>query len=150
MTSRQVIKYFSLLGGLLIIGGSLLPWLIVNEGTGLTQVNGLEGGDGVRTLITGASVMLATFVARGPRRFNSLVASFAGVLCGLIALRDLLDLAKSIELFHAVGGDAQPTMMIGAGLIFVLIGAALSIVGGLLFDPDKSKTVVKPTSISMR
>jgi hypothetical protein len=145
-----MIKYFSLLGGIVIVIGSFLPWLTVNDGSGLVNVYALEGGDGVRTLITGASVILATFVARGPRRFNSLVASLAGVLCGVIAFRDLSDLSNSIDLFQAVGGSGNEQPMIGAGLIVVLIGAVLSIGGGLLFDPDKPNQAVKSSSISMR
>ena len=150
MASRQIIKYFSLLGGVVIVIGSFLPWLTVNDGSGPTNVYALEGGDGVRTLITGVSVILATFVARGPRRFNSLVASLAGALCAFIALRDLSDLTSSIDLFQAVGGGADTQPAIGMGLIMVLIGAVLSIGGGLLFDPDKSKATLKRSSISMR
>jgi len=149
MTTRQIIKYFTLLGGVVIIIGSVLPWLTVNDGSGLTNVYAFESGDAALTLITGASVLLATFVARGPSRFNSLVASLAGVLCGVVALRELSNLLNRIELVQVVGG-AEVRPMIGIGLIIVLIGAALSIGGGLLFDPDKPKSAVKSSSISTR
>lgn len=138
MTSKQIVKYVSVLGGIIILAGSFLPWVTVNTSVGTIELGGLQAS-GFETLIAGAAVVLATFVARGPRRFNSLAASLSGFLGGGIALRTVFNLQDGIASLAGASQElgAEPT--IGIGLIIVLVGAAVAIAGGLLTDPDKAE-----------
>jgi hypothetical protein len=85
----------TVLGGLLIVLGSVLPWLSFTAPfVGTITKNGMEGGDGIITLILGVVTILIGVTQFTATRLPVVMhrSSIAtGVITGVVATYDYLD-----------------------------------------------------------
>lgn len=116
------------IGGLLVIGGSFLPWATM----GIFSANGMQGGDGIITAVVG--VVLLLLGAAGAMDSARASGSWgASLVLGLVALalggwhiadisgRVVTDVGSPLLGLHP---DA------GIGLYAIAIGGAVAAIGG--------------------
>lgn len=121
-------KYVALVGGIVMIVGSLLPWVSVSSMFGTINKNGIEG-DGIFTLICGVAVILASIVAKEkPGKPSSVLAVLFGLFGGILAV---FTLANVGEATRTISGESV-FAAVGIGIYVTLIGAVVAIVGGLM------------------
>jgi hypothetical protein len=124
----------TLLGGVLIILGSFLPWLTATAPlVGTMSRNGMEGGDGVITLILGVITILIGVTQLTATNLPTLLQRspiVTGVITGIVAIinyssvqQRIADVREESELIAA---------SVGAGIWTLFVGAVLAIVGGVL------------------
>jgi hypothetical protein len=124
----------TVLGGLLIVLGSFLPWLSFTAPfVGTITKNGMEGGDGVITLVSGVVTILIGVTQLTATRLPAFLhrSSIAtGVITGVVATYDYLDVQRRIE--DAKAQSELIAASVGAGIWTLIVGAILAIVGGAL------------------
>jgi hypothetical protein len=122
------------LGGLLIVLGSFLPWLTATAPfVGTINVNGMQGGDGVITLILGVVTILigvTQLTATNMPAFLQRSSIVTGIITVIVAVADYFNVQQRIQ-------DAQDqseliAASIGTGIWTLFVGAALAIAGGVL------------------
>jgi hypothetical protein len=122
------------LGGLLIVLGSFLPWLTATAPFVWTiSRNGMEGGDGIITLILGVVTILIGVSQLTATRLPSLLqrSSIAtGVITGVVAIYDYVDVQRRIE--DVKEQTDLVSASVGAGIWTLIVGAILAIVGGMV------------------
>lgn len=122
------------LGGLLIILGSFLPWLTATAPfVGTITRNGMEGGDGIITLILGVITILIGVSQLTATRLPTLLqrSSIAtGVITGIVAAFNYLEVQRRIE--DANEQTELVAASVGSGIWTLVVGAVLAIVGGVL------------------
>lgn len=121
MTERQI-AILGIVGGVMVIAGSLLPWATITTGLGTVSVNGTQG-DGVFTLGLGAVIALASF-----GRYGSSVMPWAR---WAIAALGVLTLVIAAQDARAVTSPAS----IGTGLFVVFLGGAAALLAGAKGKP---------------
>jgi hypothetical protein len=121
----------TLIGGVLVAVGSLMPWATVTHAFGTLTVNGTEG-DGRITLVVGLILVLVA------------VLELAGTVSGRNVARDialiLAFVAAGIGVYQIVNlesrlGDVRSEFArasVGMGLYSVVGGGVLGVVGGFL------------------
>jgi hypothetical protein len=97
----------TILGGLLIVLGSFLPWLTVDPNWGLPTLtyNGMERRDGIITFILGVvAIVIAVRQLIGIRLPAVLQRSSiaTGVIAGIVVIYDYLDF-MDVDLFPRRG-----------------------------------------------
>ncbi len=124
------------LGGLVIVAGSLLPWSVGQDGPLFAfawQGAGLAWSDNVLVLVAGLGMIVAGLVVvvggvlSGQRPWLCTVTALACLVAGLLALAGF---DRAVEEF---GGFSHPPMARfgehidekGVGIWFVLVGAAI-------------------------
>ncbi len=123
-----------ILGGALIAIGSFLPWIVLSAPlVGTLTKSGMEGGDGIWTLILGTVTVVIGVVKLTASRMPSLLQSspiVTGAISAVIAGVNLADISNRVDAARA----ASPLVAgsIGAGIWSILVGAALAIVGGFV------------------
>jgi RNA polymerase subunit RPABC4/transcription elongation factor Spt4 len=136
--------WFALVGGILIVAGSLLPWLQVHLPLTTVSRNGMQLGnnygfsvDGLVTLVLGLITcliglsMLLRFQMPPFVQRSSIVT---GVVVGALVLLNIPGLQNYVK---SVGAGAS----IGYGLWVVLTGCALAIVGGLVLRATRQASL---------
>jgi hypothetical protein len=120
-----------IVGGLLMVIGSFLPWITARAAfVGTLNRSGVEGGDGVITLILGIVTGLIG-IARFTRRElppwvqrSPIVTALAGGLVVGLDWKDVSDRISDVE----TGGFASAN--VGAGLWTIAIGCVIAFVAG--------------------
>lgn len=114
MATTQIL---TIVGGIAIAIGSLLPWVTAQHIFGSTSFAGTDG-DGLLTLVVGAIVALLAWL-----RLDS-SGGQAGVLIGCV-LTGIIGLGV---VANTIGGSGSDVVLssVGPGLYVVLIGAALA------------------------
>lgn len=133
MTNRQP-AILTMVGGILVAAGSLLPWATVSSGFGSISLNGIEG-DGKFTLAVGAALTLVgylRFVGGGSKALLTLLLSIAALGLGLI------EYANASKVLDAAGSEFARTS-IGIGLYLILLGGAVALFGALRRGRDAAK-----------
>ena len=124
----------TVLGGLLIVLGSFLPWVSFTAPfVGTVTRNGMEGGDGIITLILGVVTILigvTQFTATRLPAFLHRSSIVTGAITGAVAIYDYLDVQRRIE--DAKEQSELIAASVGAGIWTLIVGAVLAIVGGVL------------------
>lgn len=143
----------AIVGGALLALGSFLPWAEVSGSGASVTANGLDGSDGYITLAAGLIAVVGGLVMLRPtRRAVAVVAIFAGLLGGGLALYDALTAKDSV--LDAAADQLAPTfgvstdqvraaldqavdsgqlgVSIGVGLYVTMAGGLAAIVGGVL------------------
>jgi hypothetical protein len=122
------------LGGLLIVLGSFLPWLTATAPfVGTISKSGMEGGDGIITLILGVVTILIGVSQLTATRLPTLLqrSSIAtGIITGAVAIYDYVDVQRRIE--QVKEQTELVSASVGAGIWTLIVGAILSIVGGMV------------------
>jgi hypothetical protein len=124
----------TLLGGVLIVLGSFLPWLTATAPfVGTISRNGMEGGDGVITLILGVvTILIGVTQLTGTNLPTLLQRSpiVTGAIAGIVAVTNYLNVQQRIE---DVREESELiAASVGAGIWTLVVGAVLAIVGGVL------------------
>ncbi len=164
-----------MLGGVLAVLGSALNWFRfsanlsgVGGATTTNSVKGLDGSDGVITLILGlvlvvVGVLLATVRARGSRLGLALGGLLAALVAGGIGIYDAAT-AKSRAISSAVGkvplgqrvqiralldrlfASGVLKISLQIGIILLVIGAGIAVIGALvaLVSPQPQPAVQVP------
>jgi hypothetical protein len=124
----------TLLGGILIILGSFLPWLTATAPlVGTISRNGMEGGDGIITLILGVITILIGVTQLTATNLPMLLHRspiVTGAIAGIVAIINYLDAQQRIE--DAREESELIAASVGAGIWTLVVGAVLAIVGGVL------------------
>jgi hypothetical protein len=143
----------AMVGGALLALGSFLPWAEVSGSGASVTAKGLDGSDGYITLAAGLIAVVGGLVMLRPtRRAVAVVAIFAGLLGGGLALYDALTAKDSV--LDAAAEQLAPTfgvstdqvraaldqavdsgqlgVSIGVGLYVTMAGGLSAIVGGVL------------------
>jgi hypothetical protein len=123
------------LGGLLIVLGSFLPWLTATAPfVGTISRNGMEGGDGIITLILGVVVTILIGVSQlTATRMPALLqrsSIVTGVITGAVAIYDYVEVQRRIE--DVKEQSELISASVGAGIWTLIVGAILAIVGGVV------------------
>lgn len=129
------------IGGLLMILGSLLPWLVaVNVVRGAARIDELQGDNGSFILILGAATLLVAVARLAWRRTPEIVrrSSIAtGIAAGLVTTANYLSIrGGAAELATRPGRNVT---LVGTGFWAILAGATLAIAGGLLSSNDPER-----------
>jgi hypothetical protein len=125
----------TLLGGVLIVVGSFLPWLTATAPlVGTISRNGMEGGgDGIFTLILGVITILIGVTQLTATNMPTLLQRspiITGAITGIVAVINYLDVQQRIE---DVREESELiAASVGAGIWTLVVGAVLAIVGGVL------------------
>jgi hypothetical protein len=124
----------ALLGGVLIVLGSFLPWLTATAPlVGTISRNGMEGGDGIITLILGVVTILIGVTQLTATNLPTLVQRstiVTGAITGIVAIINYLNVQRRIE---DVREESELiAASVGAGIWTLIVGAVLAIVGGVL------------------
>lgn len=123
----------TMLGGILVVIGSFMPWLtIMAPLVGALSRSGLDGGgDGVFTRVVGIAAV-GVGIARFATPLRSLVQR-APILLGALALGiAVLDLANVNDKISSVGSSPYVHAYVGSGLYLLMVGALVTVVGGLV------------------
>lgn len=127
------------LGGLLLVLGSFLPWIVVRAPfVGTLSKSGMEGGDGVVSIGLGIAAVIVGYRWVGSdslspwlRRLPILI--MAGTV--LLAVVELIDINDRIE----AASTGFVSGSVGAGIWTLLVGAALVLIGGGLLRLPKQE-----------
>lgn len=116
----------TMIGGILVAAGSLLPWATISSGFGVLSVNGIEG-DGVFTLAIGGGVTLLgylEFAGGGPRwgPGAAFVLSLAGLALGLFEYTNISGRVNETD-------SEFLRASVGIGVYLILVGAAVALFG---------------------
>ncbi len=137
-------KYIALLGGIVMIAGSLLsgiamivgslmPWETISSVYSTIHYMDAEG-DGIFTLVIGVLVVVAALVAKEtPGTYGSVLAGIFSLLGGILSLIDLFGVSS---ITGYVTGVSSP---VGAGMYVIFIGAVVGVIGGFMRNPGKSR-----------
>ena len=122
-------QQLTLLGGIFIIIGVLLPWgvLIDIDRFSITPFRGVDDTAGLVAAVIGTWLLISSIIhpGRAGTRY-SIRNIILAVLTSLLCLWSVLD-----------AGDMSIALSeIGAGLYLCLIGAAITLAGGLQRIPD--------------
>ena len=114
------------IGAVMVVVGSLLPWVKATAPfVGTIEVAGTDG-DGKITLVLGAVMALGLIRSAGWR----VVATLAAVVAAGIALYDISDASDAIDEAERVG-EGMVAASVGIGLYVVLAGAVVGFVGAV-------------------
>jgi hypothetical protein len=124
----------TLIGGVLIVLGSFLPWLTATAPlVGTISRNGMEGGDGVITLILGVVTILIGVTQLTATNLPTLLQRspiVTGAITGIVAVSNYLNVQQRIE---DVREESELiAASVGAGIWTLVVGAVLAVVGGVL------------------
>jgi hypothetical protein len=122
------------LGGLLIVLDSFLPWLTATAPfVGTISRNGMEGGDGIITLILGVVTILIGVSQLTATRLPALLqrsSIITGIITGAVEIFDYVDVQRRIE--DVKEQTELVSASVGAGIWTLIVGAVLAIVGGVV------------------
>jgi hypothetical protein len=122
------------LGGLLIVLGSFLPWLTATAPfVGTITRKGMEGGDGIITLILGVVTILIGVSQLTATQMPALLqrsSIVTGVITGAVAIYDYVEVQRRIE--DVKEQTELISASVGAGIWTLIVGAILAIVGGMV------------------
>jgi hypothetical protein len=124
----------TLLGGLLVVVGSFLPWVTFHAAfVGSISYSGVDGGkDGLITLVFGVltvAIGAVRLTERLPRVLQHLPAPL-GLLTLAIGFYDLDEIQVRVAEFSSE--QEYGTAMVGGGLYTLIIGGVLATIGGLV------------------
>lgn len=119
-------------GGLLIVIGSLLPWLItVDPVARMNNATGLRAGYGLLTLISGVVTVLIAVMRLNWGGMPEIVRRLSiasGMFVGLVAAANYMNMQR--QAITMVASDSSVTI-VGPGLWILLVGAVFAVLGGV-------------------
>jgi hypothetical protein len=120
-----------LLGGVLVLAGSVLPWLTITAPVvGTLTRSGLDaGGDGILTLLLGVAAA-GIGIARLATRVHPLVQRVPVVLGAGVLAVTVLDLSRVGAALEAIGSASPVHPSAGPGLYLLVVGSVVTAAGG--------------------
>jgi hypothetical protein len=141
-----------LVGGLLLVGGSLAPWAQMSVLALERSVGGLDG-DGKLTIVAGVLivVLVLTAVATKAAKGSAIAIALLALVAGAIAIYDTVDVNDKAHQAEALSPLVSAT--VGWGLYVVMTGAGIALVGALVFATAATSATISgappvPTSIA--
>lgn len=121
--------FLGLVGGAIVMVGSILPWASVASGFGQVDFVGTSG-DGVITLGIGVLIMLVGFAILGGGFRDAPFAALVLIILGV----GVLGIAGQVlqGLIGKLTNEDAVRSSIGAGLYLVLVGGVVTILGGVV------------------
>jgi hypothetical protein len=117
---------FVVLGGAVVILGSFLPWASVTTVFGTIGRTGMEGGDGVITLLLGLSIVGCGITAATNPKFWWRVPVLLGAAVAAFAWFEYRDIAAKLA---ALAPNPYVAMSTGAGIWVLHVGALVTVCG---------------------
>jgi hypothetical protein len=117
-----------IVGAVVVIIGSLLPWAQFNSDFEDLWISGVDGQrHGIITLILDVAIIVAAVLLNAQRRWAGWIAAALGAIAGVLAIINFSDPA-------AAAGSSWDSDLIdpAIGVIVVIVGAIICIIGGLL------------------
>ena len=105
-----------IVGGLLLVVGSFLPWFTL----GGSSVNGFDGGDAWFTLFAGLILAVLGYMTYADRSFPSWIGWVVAALAGILVVIDYFDIKDTADL---TGGS------VGIGIWIMCAGVIVALVG---------------------
>lgn len=137
-------RKLTLVGAVLLIVGSLLPWMIVNTMFGRISVRGTASA-GLYTIVLGGILSLVGLFRRGKptKRFSI----FGFVLALLALLVSGFNLVSGLR-FTPDLAQGVLTARVGIGIYMVLIGSVIAAVAALVRVPKMKSSTADVNSVS--
>lgn len=136
-----------LVGGLLVIVGSFLPWITATSGFGSVSVSGMDhGGDGIFTLVLGVIAALIGMAQLIKAQLPGIIRgspAIIGVSLGVITFFDHSDIRNRIAR-AAVSSSGALSSTVGQGIWSLYLGAVLIFIGGISLLGQKKKVEEQP------
>jgi len=134
-------QQLSLLGGIALVVGALLPWATINSPLlGLSVSKAGYEGDGMLTGAIGLLFLIGSVVSKGkPGKHYSVVTAILAVIAGLILMFDFSNVSGMVS----NAGEGLLASM-GPGIYVSIIGAVLAVVGGLQKLPEIQQPTQPP------
>jgi hypothetical protein len=121
-----------ILGGLLVAVGSFLPWVTATAPfIGSISRSGMDGGDGVITLVLGAAAAVLGLMFAGGLRLSKggpILIILCAVAAGVVAGLDYSDVQGRVQVAEAASSLVSAS--VGAGLWSIFVGAVMTGIGG--------------------
>lgn len=117
-----------ILGAILIIAGSLMPWATVQSIFGTMSLNGTEG-DGIITLLAGIGLAAGAGATAAFQRLWLAIAQ--AITAGGVAALSLYEINHVTSSLDDAGNELARASA-GSGLYVLLIGAVVAVLGGCL------------------
>lgn len=117
---------FVVLGGAVVILGSFLPWATVTTVFGTIGRTGMEGGDGVLTLLLGLSIVGCGISAATAAKFWWRIPVLLGAAVAAFAWFEYQNIASKLA---TVASNPYVTSSIGAGIWVLHVGALVTVCG---------------------
>lgn len=134
--SGNAVAAITVLGGLLVVVASFLPWYVIESENLSTSVGALAGvGDWIVTLPLGVAALtigVVRFVS-SPRPLIQRVPIILGWLAGVVAAADLTRISRATAIPDST--HIYP----GTGLYLLILGAVVTLVGGLVVTRPATK-----------
>jgi hypothetical protein len=115
--------------------GSFLPWVTLSAPfVGTISKSGVQGGDGIVSLVGAGVLALLAFIAIGTSRARGFLSLLIVLVSAGVAALGGYEFADLANKFHAlkkapsIGGSVLP--MYGTGLYVLTAGAALALIAG--------------------
>jgi hypothetical protein len=113
----------TIVGGAMVAVGSFLPWVTASTGFGSVSRGGMDGGDGVISVIAGGVIVLVCIAGLlGNRAW--IVGLVAAIVAGFVGIVNLQDVQERI-----IGLGEYTIGEVGIGLWLILGGAVVAGVG---------------------
>jgi hypothetical protein len=116
----------TMIGGIMLIVGALLPWANLTSGFGTVSIAGTEG-DGVFALGLGAIIALAGFGAFNGSATARTAAALIGIVAVLLMFTEFSNVSRGVK--TATGDYTRAS--VGIGLWVAILGALLSVAAPL-------------------
>lgn len=133
--SRMAGGILIMAGGLLLCLGSFLPWVTANAPlVGSMSKSGMEGGDGIITLILGigiAALGIGFLAGMKSSSAGPLIVLIAAVAAAAVTVVDYNDVQGRVEDAQAVSDLVSAS--VGAGIWTLFVGSIVSALGSLSF-----------------
>ena len=126
-------QFFLLLGGIVLLVGAFLPWVIHTSvlGNYWISTEGYEGG-GIITGSIGLLLIIGLIIRKGKLgRSDFVTGSILAVLAGALLLYNVVDVIYSATNYTESGALTD----FGSGLCLSVLGAMLIFIGGILKPP---------------
>jgi zinc-ribbon domain len=126
-STEQLVPFAIALGGLLVVIGSFLPWATLRAPfVGTLNKSGMEGGDGVISLILGITLAGAAYqIYRGGASRRLMIATLiVAALVFALGVFEYIDVQNRID--EATAQSDFVSGSVGAGLWTLFVGAVIA------------------------
>jgi hypothetical protein len=123
------------IAGLLIVLGSFLPWITLRAAfVGTVSRSGMEGGDGIGTLLLGVVTVVIGVARLASARLPRFVQRSSIVTGGVTFLIAAIDYADAASRVRAASSRLSEVgaASVGPGLWTLFLGAIIAVVGGFV------------------
>lgn len=114
----------AIIGGILIIAGSLLPWATANDAVRSYAYNGMDGAGGI-SMALGLLIIIGAFIRfnrSGSRAYIALVFSVLAIAFGSILVANISSEVQEVE-----ASNPFAEASVGIGVYLIILGGMLGL-----------------------